>query len=182
MRADHFLVRPFLFADYRRKPAVGYGLISGRVLRLGGVDLDAAFELRAVLDANPRRGDVAYDGTIAFDVDAVAGVKIANHLAVHDHLARVNLGGELRRGPHGELMTAQGNGSIDLPVDLQIFGAGDLTFDLQAGTKARGAPRRATAQRRSRWRVEGYDRGFYCWGWCRWFSLGLLFGPHSFLP
>jgi hypothetical protein len=36
-------------------------------------------------------------------------------------------------------MAAQGNGPIDLSVDLQVFGAGDLTFDLQAGTEARGA-------------------------------------------
>jgi hypothetical protein len=114
-------------------------LISGGVLGLGGVDFDATLELGAVLDANPRGGDVADDGAIALDVDAVTRVNIADYLSEHDNLACVNLGSELRRGADSELMAAQGNGPIDLSIDLQVFGAGDLTLDLQAGTEARGA-------------------------------------------
>src|SRR5712664_2363091 len=53
-------------------------LIGGSVLGLGGVDLDATLELRAVLDADAGGGDVADDRAVALDVDAIARVKIAD--------------------------------------------------------------------------------------------------------
>jgi hypothetical protein len=34
-------------------------------------------------------------------------------------------------------MSAQRNGTINFSVDLQVFGAGDMTLDVQAGTQAR---------------------------------------------
>jgi hypothetical protein len=34
-------------------------------------------------------------------------------------------------------MAAQRNLAVDLAVDLQVFGSGDMTLDLQAGTEAR---------------------------------------------
>src|SRR6266849_4610118 len=106
MRADHFLGPPFFClppqrpavskcrtAPVRRSnwPPFGYRLVGGGILRLSGVDLDATFELRAVLDANPRGGDVADDGAITLDVDAVAGMNIADYLSVDDNFSRVNL-------------------------------------------------------------------------------------------
>src|SRR5712692_12037699 len=79
-------------------------------------------------------------------------------------------------------MSAQRDRAIDFSVDLQIFGAGNLTFDLQAGTEAGLAARRAAADRGRRRAAEGDDRRFYCLGRCWRFRLGLLLGPHSFLP
>src|SRR5712672_1838515 len=136
-------------------------LIGGSVVRFGGVDLDATLELRAVFNADTRRRNVTDDGAIALDVDAVAGVYIADHFSVNDNFARVNLGSELRRGSDGEPMAAQGDGSIHFSIDLQVFGAGDVSLDLQAGAKTRGTARRATSERRNRGRVaEGGDRRF----------------------
>src|SRR5467141_290432 len=77
-----------------------------------------------------------------------------------------------RRGSNRERMSAQRDRPVDFSIDLQIFCAGDMTLDLQAGTEARGAAsgttaeRRATAERWSRRIVEGDDRGFCCLGRC----------------
>src|SRR6267143_7047661 len=61
-------------------------------LGLGRVDLDTALEMGAILDANPRRGNVAGDRAIRLHVDAVARMDIADDLAVDDDFAGVNLG------------------------------------------------------------------------------------------
>jgi hypothetical protein len=72
------LVRPFsLLADQ-----IGYRLVGRSIVRLGGVDLDATLELRAVFDADACGRDVADDGAIALDVDAIARVKITDYFSV----------------------------------------------------------------------------------------------------
>src|SRR6266853_130170 len=148
------------FADRSAIPP----LIGGSVVRFGGVDLDATLELRAVFDANARRGNVADDRSIALDVDTVASVHIADHFSVDDIFACMNLRSELRRGPDGESVAAQRDGSIYFSIDLQIFSAGDVSLDLQAGTKTRGAACGATSERRNRSQgvAEGDDRRFCC--------------------
>src|SRR6266853_2809722 len=146
------------FAD---RPAIP-PLIGGSVVRFGGVDLDATFELGSVFNADTRRRNVTDHGAIALDVDAVAGVHIADHFSVNDNFARVNLGSELRRGSDGEPMAAQGDGSIHFSIDLRVFGAGDVSLDLQAGAKTRGTACGATSERRNRSQgvAEGDDRRF----------------------
>src|SRR5712671_7483828 len=113
-------------------------LIGGSVVRFGGVDLDTTLELRAVFNADTCRGNVAHHGAIALDVDTVASVHIADHFSVDDNFARVNLRSELRRGSNGKSVAAQRDGSVYFSIDLQIFGAGDVSLDLQTGTKTRG--------------------------------------------
>src|ERR1700730_12167757 len=146
--------------------ACGYRLIGGGVVRLGGIDLDATLELRAVLDANTRGGDVPDARAIALDVNAAAGANVTDCLPVDGNRARVNLRSELRRGSDGQLVATQGNRAVDFSIDLQIFRAGDVTLDLQAGTEARGAASGAASERRNRSRgvAEGDDRGFCCLG------------------
>src|SRR5882762_323344 len=73
-------------------------------LGLGRVDLDAAFEMGAVLDADPRRGNVAADRAVLSNVHAAAGVHVAHYLAGDDHFARVNFGIELGRGADDQFM------------------------------------------------------------------------------
>src|SRR6267142_5666575 len=145
---------------------VSCALIGGSVVRFGGVDLDATFELRAVFNADARRGNVADHGAIALDVDAVAGVHIADHFSVDDNFACVDLRSELRRGPDGESVAAQRDGSIYFSIDLQIFGAGDVSLDLQTGTETRGTASGAADWRRSRRVAEGDHRGLCCLAWC----------------
>src|SRR6266568_1439704 len=120
----------------------------GRGLRLGWIDLDAALEVGAVLDADPRRRNISDDGAILLDVDATACMEIAHDFAVNNHLARVDFGNEIGSRAYGQFMAAKRNGPFDLAVDLQIFGAGDMTLDLQACPQARSTARgRATKAR-----------------------------------
>src|SRR6266851_5160387 len=113
----------------------------GRGLRLGWVDLDAALEVGAVLDADPRRRNISDDGAILLDVDATACMEIAHDFAVNNHLARVDFRNEIGSRAHGQFMAAKRNGPFDFAVDLQIFGAGDMTLDLQACPQARSTAR-----------------------------------------
>jgi len=59
--------------------AENFGLISGG-LGLGRVDLDTALEMGAILDANPRRGNISGNRAIRLDIDAVARMDIADDL------------------------------------------------------------------------------------------------------
>ena len=82
---------------------------------------------------------LADDAAVALDVHAVLGENVAGHFAEHDDIARVHFGSELSRGTHGQLMALEGNRSIDFAINLQIFGASDVPFNLQTGTETRGA-------------------------------------------
>jgi hypothetical protein len=48
----------------------------------------------------------------------------------------MNFRSEHGRGADGELMAIERNGAVHLAVNLQIFRAGELTFDMQARTQA----------------------------------------------
>src|ERR1700740_1347775 len=84
-------------------------------------------------------------------------------------------------GPDSQFLPLQRNGAIDLAVNLQGFGAGDLPFDMQAGTQSRRIARRRAARARIRCRIEWHD-----WS-CqtlrgrnrRRFSGSLRLGPHK---
>src|SRR6266571_2868993 len=121
-------------------------------LRLGRIDLDAALEVGAVLDADPRGRNVSNDGAILLDVDAAACVEIADDFAVNNHLARVDFGNEIGSRAYGQFMAAKRNGPFDFAVDLQIFGAGDMTLDLQACPQARGTATKARGRGCADWR------------------------------
>src|ERR1700731_1456702 len=78
-------------------------------------------------------------------------------------------------------MAAQRDRTLHLAVDLQVFGAGDLTLDLQARTEARRIACRGTARASARGcakrRCRGCGFGRRRYG--RWFGLRLLLGPHT---
>ncbi len=97
---------------------------------LGWVDFDAAFEVGAVFDADAGGGNVADDRAIRLDVNAVPRMDVADYLAIDDYFAGVNFGIELGCRTYRELVAAQGNRAVDLSINLQVFGAGDMTFDL----------------------------------------------------
>jgi hypothetical protein len=63
---------------------------------------------------------------------------IADKLATDNHFAGVNFRMELRCGADDKVMTIEGDRTFHDAVDLQIFSAGDFSFDLQAGTQSRG--------------------------------------------
>src|SRR5580765_6252732 len=57
-------------------------------------DVDAALEERAVFNRDARGHDVAGQRSVTANVDAVARGQIAAHLAEHDDLAGINVGGD----------------------------------------------------------------------------------------
>ena len=94
----------------------------------------------------------------------------------------MNFGIELRVGTNREFVTFDADGAFDDPVNLQIFGAGDLTLDLNAGAEARTAARRRRTEfagTRSR-----LVKRHGCRRWSRrrrnrgWLRDTLLLGPH----
>lgn len=105
-------------------------------LGFGRIDFDAPFEMGAILDADARGGYVADDRAVGLNVDAVAGVEIADDFAEHDDFACMNFGSEHGSGADGKLMAIERDGAIHLAVDLQVFRAGELTLDMQARTQA----------------------------------------------
>ena len=62
---------------------------------VGLADVDSAFEVGAILDGDASGGDVPGEGAFAADVDAVAGIHIAAHLAEDDDLAGGDVGSNL---------------------------------------------------------------------------------------
>ena len=100
----------------------------------------------AVLDADARRINVADDRAVLLDVDAAAGVHIADDFAVSDDVPRMNFGSKLGRRTDGQFMALERDGAIDDAVDLQVFRAGDLTLDLDACADARATTGRSAAE------------------------------------
>src|SRR6266850_4802909 len=78
-------------------------------------------------------------------------------------------------------MAAQRDRALHLAVDLQVFGAGDLTLDLQARTEARKIACRGTTRASARGCAKRRCRGcgFRRRRYGRWFGLRLLLGPHT---
>jgi len=114
----------------RRAPSIRGGL------GFGWVDFDAALEMGAVFDANPGGGNVAGDRAVTLDVDAIAGIEIADNFAVDDNFAGMNFGVEDGAGANGELMAIERDGALHVAVNLQVFRAGELPLDVKAGTQA----------------------------------------------
>jgi len=93
----------------------------------------------------------------------------------------VNFGIELGRGADDQFMAAQRDRAIHLPVNLQIFIASDLPFDLNASAEARRAAGSRTSKARCGRNTERNDWGR---GTGRrrsggWFCDSLRFGPHN---
>jgi hypothetical protein len=112
-------------------------LVRGGLVRgFGWVDFDAALEISAILDADARGRNVSRDRAVLLDVNAAAGVNIARDFAEGHHVAGMNFGIELGGGTNGEFVTFEADGAVDDAVNLQVFGTGDLPFDLYAGAEA----------------------------------------------
>ena len=128
-------------------------------LGFGGVDFDATLEMGAVLDADARGINVPDDGAVLLDVNTAARVDVADNFSVGDDFASMNFGSELSGGADGEFVTLEDGevdndetlkwlaaSAVDDAVNLQVFGTGDLTLDLDAGAEARTTAGRSAAE------------------------------------
>src|SRR5258708_34024873 len=125
---------------------------------LGRVDFDSALEVGAILDGDACRRNITDDLAILLDVHAAAGEDIADNFAEDDHVASVNFGMELSRRAYGQFMSVERDGTVHFTVDLQVFLAGDMSLDLQAGAQTRRLACTGTTKARRRGCVECDNR------------------------
>src|SRR6516225_9291776 len=92
----------------------------------------------AVFDADASATKVAGDGAIFRNFDATPSMDIADNLATDNYFAGVNFRMELRCGADDKVMTVEGDRTFHDAIDLQIFRAGDFSFDPEAGTQSCG--------------------------------------------
>ena len=98
----------------------------------GLADVDAALEECAVFDGDAGSGDVAGECAFAADIDAVGGGDVAADFAEDDDFAGGDVGGDLAVAADGDAIAGEIDGSFDLAVDVEGFGAGDFAFDDEA--------------------------------------------------
>ena len=113
-------------------PAGGRVLLVGH--SMGGMTI-MALAAREAGHLGVGGGDVADDRTVGFDIHAFAGEDIPDYLSVDNHGASMNFGIEDGGGANDELMAVERDGAFHLAVNLQVFSAGELTLDMQAGTQ-----------------------------------------------
>jgi len=118
-------------ANWAKTPDLVTGLVGGG-LGFGWVDFDAALEVGAVLNADAGREDIADDGAFLLDVHTAADVNVAHDFPGDNQFAGMNFRLEMSRGADRQFVAMQRNGAVDLAVNLQGFGAGELTLDFDA--------------------------------------------------
>ena len=92
-------------------------------------DVDAAFEEGAVFDGDAGGDDVAGEGAVAANVDAIAGGKVAADFAEHDDLTGVDVGGDYAIAADGDAVAGQIDGTFHPTVNVKRLGAGDFALN-----------------------------------------------------
>src|ERR1700734_1969319 len=110
-----------------------------RVSRL--VDFNRALEVRAVLDHDSRRGQVADYRAILLNLDSVARSQIPFHVAVNHDFAGNNICRNFSARANRQLEVFQLDQPFDCAVDVQILIAGDFALNVQRRTEPRDAAR-----------------------------------------
>jgi hypothetical protein len=108
---------------------------------------------RAVVDHDRTGFYVTHEFTGAPDVDALAGLQRANHVATKDYFRGLNFRSDPSVWADCESPTGDANSSFELAIQEQITVTGDLSFDPKTLTH-------------SRWRVRSilWPRGLLCRG------------------
>src|SRR5579883_277049 len=96
-------------------------------LRLRADDVDAAFEVRAVVDADAGGLDVADETALLADGDLLSDLDVAADGAIDGYLAGANVGFDLAVWADSD--GALGfDGAFDVAFHHQLFAAADLAF------------------------------------------------------
>src|SRR6267378_1117243 len=136
-------------------------------LHRAAVDFDGTFEVRTVFDHDLRRRQIPDHRTFLLDLDPSLCAYIPLYIAVHHHVAGVDVRHYLRRCSDGQLPPIKMDLSIDRAVDQQILRAGDVALH----TQARSQPPRIVVPGRSQWTHR------LCWT----HRIGALLTPHRTL-
>src|SRR5690606_890495 len=94
------------------------------------VHLDRALEAGAVLEADPRRRDVAADLRALADADPLRSVQITLHVAFDIHGVREDVGADLALRADRQRVVAQLHRAVDLALDDQILLAAQIAVDM----------------------------------------------------
>jgi hypothetical protein len=84
-------------------------------------------------------------------------VNVAHDFSGDDQFAGMNFRIEMSGGADRQFVALQRNGAVDLAVNLQGFGAGELTLDFDACAWARRTAGTRAAEARVRGRIEWND-------------------------
>src|SRR6266851_3582769 len=125
-------------ASRRRRRPRGDVLVG--FLLCAPVDFDRTFEVRAVFDHDLCRRQIPDHRTVLPDLDPSLRAHVPLHVAVHHHVAGVDVSRYLRRRSDRQLPLIKLDQSFDRAVDQQILGAGDVALHMQARPQP---PRRA---------------------------------------
>src|SRR5467141_2863381 len=144
--------------------------------RLRTINLHAALEISAILNADPSRCNIADHRAILLNLDSVASMKIALDLAVDNDFACGDFGIQLSGASYGQPSALKRDRTLNFAIDLQIFFARDLALNREGCPQGRHIARRRTIRahrsgcvERSGWRFRPMRRR--C---ARWFRLRLL--------
>ena len=95
----------------------------------GFANVDAALEVRAVFDGDSCGCHISGQRAFAADVDAVAGVDVAAHLAQHYDLAGHDVGCDRAIAADGDTVARKVDRALYLAVDEERFRSRDLALD-----------------------------------------------------
>ena len=100
--------------------------LAERLGRFGLHDVDAALEVRAVLDDDARRADVPDQFGILADLNLVRGLHVALDGAQRHHFARLDGRAHGPVRPDRQLVLQGFHGAFHFAIDVQVFAAENL--------------------------------------------------------
>src|SRR5262249_40501588 len=111
----------------------GFAVGPGQHALLSLLNLDAAFEVGAIFDADAVRGDIAGEPAIAADIEPVSRDQISGHFAHNNDFARAQVGNHHPVLAHGHAVGAAGkiDRSFHPALDVKRLRADDLTLNHQ---------------------------------------------------
>src|SRR5690349_3780989 len=128
-----------------------YGLVLNRLaghFGLGSNDVDAALEIRAVVDADAGALDVSDETPLFADRDLFGDFHVAADAAENDHFASLDVRANLAVGTYGE-QALRFQRAFDIAIHQQFLPRADLAFHAH-GRPNRGRLRVGCARRRLR--------------------------------
>jgi hypothetical protein len=94
------------------------------------INLDRTFEVRVILKKDAGGCEVADDGTVLLNFNAIADSQIALDTPMDNNFPRDDVADQLRVRSDAELVGFQVNSAFDGAIYVQVFLPRDVTFDV----------------------------------------------------